>query len=147
MEVYPYILNFHSFNVNEILHCRFLLCWGGSDWCDRPLCPRVLLCGWFRQWFPWNLSTRQILSRRWEQLHYFSCISSVKEEVFHFQRILKIYVYLIKYRPGPGCSKLTTSLVNVSLKFQTLISQAYIFCWKNVWSFALQKSFQYLSTL
>ena len=24
---------------------------------------------------------------------------------------------------GPGCSKLTTSLVNVSLKFQTLISQ------------------------
>ena len=23
---------------------------------------------------------------------------------------------------GPGCSKLTTSLVNVSLKFQTLIS-------------------------
>ena len=26
-------------------------------------------------------------------------------------------------RPGPGCSKLTTSLVNVSLKFQTLISE------------------------
>ena len=26
-------------------------------------------------------------------------------------------------QPGPGCSKLTTSLVNVSLKFQTLISQ------------------------
>ena len=26
-------------------------------------------------------------------------------------------------RPGPSCSKLTTSLVNVSLKFQTLISQ------------------------
>ena len=25
--------------------------------------------------------------------------------------------------PGPGCSKLTTSLVNISLKFQTLISQ------------------------
>ena len=25
--------------------------------------------------------------------------------------------------PGPGCSKLTMSLVNVSLKFQTLISQ------------------------
>ena len=25
--------------------------------------------------------------------------------------------------PGPGCSKLTTSLVNVSLKFQTLISE------------------------
>ena len=26
------------------------------------------------------------------------------------------------FRPGPGCSTLTTSLVNVSLKFQTLIS-------------------------
>ena len=26
-------------------------------------------------------------------------------------------------RPGPGCSKLTTSLVNVWLKFQTVISQ------------------------
>ena len=27
------------------------------------------------------------------------------------------------YSSGPGCSKLTTSLVNDSLKFQTLISQ------------------------
>ena len=27
------------------------------------------------------------------------------------------------FPPGPGCSKLTTSLVNVSLKFQTLISE------------------------
>ena len=26
-------------------------------------------------------------------------------------------------KPGPGCSKLMTSLVNVSLKFQTLISE------------------------
>ena len=26
-------------------------------------------------------------------------------------------------RSGPGCSKLTTALVNVSLKFQMLISQ------------------------
>ena len=29
----------------------------------------------------------------------------------------------VGYQPGPGCSKLTRSLVNVSLKFQTLISQ------------------------
>ena len=29
----------------------------------------------------------------------------------------------ISYPPGPGYSKLTTSLVNFSLKFQTLISQ------------------------
>ena len=28
-------------------------------------------------------------------------------------------------KPGPSCSKLTTSLVNVSLKFQTLISQIH----------------------
>ena len=32
-------------------------------------------------------------------------------------------------RSGPGCSKLTTSLVNVSLKFQTLILQIHCnFC-------------------
>ena len=29
---------------------------------------------------------------------------------------------ILYYVSGPGCSKLTTSLVNVSLKFQTLIS-------------------------
>ena len=33
----------------------------------------------------------------------------------------------IDERPGLGCSKLTTSLVNVLLKFQTLISDAKIF--------------------
>ena len=30
---------------------------------------------------------------------------------------------LIRDISGPGCSKLTTSLVNVSLKFQTLLSE------------------------
>ena len=34
---------------------------------------------------------------------------------------LKFGYFLTK--PGPGCSKLTTSLVNDSLKFQMLISQ------------------------
>ena len=29
----------------------------------------------------------------------------------------------VKYLSGPGCSKLTTSLVNVLLKFQMLISE------------------------
>ena len=39
-------------------------------------------------------------------------------------------------KPGPGCSKLTTSSVNESLKFRMLISQIRnIFCWKNVRSF------------
>ena len=31
--------------------------------------------------------------------------------------------FFMHQRPGPGCSKLTTSLVNVSLNFQKLISQ------------------------
>ena len=41
----------------------------------------------------------------------------------------KVYSFISKanafsnVKPGPSCSKLTTSLVNVSLKFQTLISQ------------------------
>ena len=43
--------------------------------------------------------------------------------------------------PGPGCSKLTTSLVNVSLKFQVLIpgisNMPIFFC------FALQKLFSF----
>ena len=30
-----------------------------------------------------------------------------------------------RYSPGPGCSKLTTSLVNISLKFQMLISEMH----------------------
>ena len=40
---------------------------------------------------------------------------------------------------GPGCSKLTTSLVNVSLIFQTLISQIsqYFFVEKMCEAFAL----------
>ena len=47
----------------------------------------------------------------------------------------------------PGCSKLTTSLVNVSLKFQTLISQiCQYFCWKNVRSFCSAKAFLIFST-
>ena len=46
----------------------------------------------------------------------------------------------ILYQLGPG-SKLTTSLVNVSLKFQTLISQIsrYFFVEKMCEAFALQK--------
>ena len=31
------------------------------------------------------------------------------------------------YKSGPSCSKLTTSLVNVSLKFQTLILQIHCY--------------------
>ena len=53
---------------------------------------------------------------------------------FHKQEIMAIrYIYDLCVKsdhssnaatqPGPGCSKLTTSLVNVSLKFQTLIAE------------------------
>ena len=41
---------------------------------------------------------------------------------------------------GPGCSKLTMSLVNMSLKFQTLISQIHqYFLLKKLLSFFQQK--------
>ena len=36
---------------------------------------------------------------------------------------MKVVEFANSIKAGPGCSKLTTSLVNVSLKFQTLISQ------------------------
>ena len=43
-------------------------------------------------------------------------------------------------KPGPGCSKLTTSLVNILLNFQKLISQiCQYFLLKNGRAFALQK--------
>ena len=34
-----------------------------------------------------------------------------------------VHLHLPFYLSGPGCSKLTTSLVNVSLNFQTFISR------------------------
>ena len=59
-------------------------------------------------------------------------------------------------RPGPGCSKLTTSLVsklttslvNISLKFQTLISKKcqFFFVEKMGEAFAVQKLFFIFST-
>ena len=38
------------------------------------------------------------------------------------KRVSSFCLFFQQTKPGPGCSKLTTSLVNVSLKFQTLIS-------------------------
>ena len=40
----------------------------------------------------------------------------------YFTRIIVYLLWVSLYLSGPGCSKLMTSLVNVSLKFQTLIS-------------------------
>ena len=48
---------------------------------------------------------------------------------------------------GPGCSKLTTSLVNVSLKFQTLISNiCQYFLLKKCEKLLQCKSFSHFST-
>ena len=57
-------------------------------------------------------------------------------------------MHLLQNSPGPGCSKLTTSLVNVSLKFQTLISEIwqYFLLKKNVKSFCSAKAFLIFST-
>ena len=60
-------------------------------------------------------------------------------------------VVKVLYSPGPGCSKLKTSLVNVSLNFQKLISQIcqYFFVEKmggvqKLLSFFKQKISEYL---
>ena len=37
--------------------------------------------------------------------------------------MMMMMMMMMMKQPGPGCSKLTTSLVNISLKFQTLISE------------------------
>ena len=42
-------------------------------------------------------------------------------------RVHFTYSIVDKYSPGPSCSKLTTSLVNDSLKFQTLILQIHCY--------------------
>ena len=52
----------------------------------------------------------------------------------------RLVVLPVDCSPGPSCSKLTTSLVNVSLKFQTLISQiCQYFLLKNVRSLCTAK--------
>ena len=53
---------------------------------------------------------------------------------------------VINNYPGPGCSKLTMSLVNVSLKFQTLISNKYQYFWlkkcEKLFSYFFSKKYQ-----
>ena len=51
------------------------------------------------------------------------------------------YVILVCYIPGPSCSKLMTSLVNISIKFKTFISGIcqfffFFFVEKNAGSFS-----------
>ena len=89
-----------------------------------------------------NSKTEQSIAKRLD----FVCIVAHKIQPFLFYKLLKIFIfyyaiYCGKYCSGPGCSKLTTSLVNVSLKFQSLISNIcqYILL-KNVRSFCSAKA-------
>ena len=41
-------------------------------------------------------------------------------EDLHMRGVEKVFLYFFHEIPGPGCSKLTTLLVNVSLKFQNI---------------------------
>ena len=56
-------------------------------------------------------------------------------------KMYALIVLIWSSHPGPGCSKLTTSLVNETLKFQTLISQiCQYFFYEKMWeAFAVQK--------
>ena len=75
-----------------------------------------------------------------------SCVFCSKV-TFSPARTRTIDTYSILYT-GPSCSKLTTSLVNVSLKFQTLILQihCYFFVEKNVRILCTAKNSHIFST-
>ena len=47
------------------------------------------------------------------------------EKICKFLIKLTHSYFAISAHPGPGCSKLLTLLLNVSLKFQTLISEIH----------------------
>ena len=47
----------------------------------------------------------------------------IKASVLMLENCQTVVQFSMHQRPGPGCSKLTTSLVNASLNFQKLISQ------------------------
>ena len=58
--------------------------------------------------------------------HYYSPLPAAPDLTEHrnvTDNIEDITYNSTNYRTGPGCSKLTMSLVNVSLKFQMLISE------------------------
>ena len=50
-------------------------------------------------------------------------VYQISNIVYKISNIVYKISHILNKISGPGCSKLTTSLVNVSLKFQTLISQ------------------------
>ena len=81
------------------------------------------------------------------QVHLTHDISNT--DILKYRLVTKKYslvsfpVFIIT--PGPGCSKLTTSSINVSLKFQTLISEIQqYFCSAKASLFFQQKISVYL---
>ena len=67
-------------------------------------------------------------------------------ELYLYIRKFIVIIYFLGAYPGPGCSKLTTLLVNIWLKFQKLVSSntPIFFCWKKCEKlFALQKLFKF----
>ena len=55
-------------------------------------------------------------------------VTGNKNKLAEFKQILgQNFPREVSGKPGPSCSKLTRSLVNVSLKFQTLILQIHCY--------------------
>ena len=69
------------------------------------------------------LSCRQALRNIPEEQQFVVNIPMVLK--FILVQCLICFTVITDFQSGPGCSKLTTSLVNVSLKFQTLISNIH----------------------
>ena len=60
--------------------------------------------------------------------HYFNALPKPDADITEsFQKKNAGHIKQTTKYPGPSCSKLTTSLVNVSLKFQTLILQIHCY--------------------
>ena len=58
----------------------------------------------------------------------FKIVSTCMLLIFPCGQYQRVVVVIFSFsRSGPSCSKLTTSLVNVSLKFQTLILQIHCY--------------------
>ena len=74
----------------------------------------------------WNF-----LLKKWEKLLHCKSFSQFFNKKYWHIREINFWKFnetltndVVSFeQPGPGCSKLTMSLVNVSLKFQTLFSQ------------------------
>ena len=72
--------------------------------------------------------TSQLISALMFSLHrYYDASSFLPVSSSFFCGSTAWFVSDLVRNPGPSCSKLTTSLVNVSLKFQTLILQIHCY--------------------